>query len=411
MTTFQQVEHEQGLYVDVLYTGRSRRPAPEQHDNELQPRETTTTTTTTTTPSSSGGEGSRGSDGRFSAGTVIRVYPFVLNLTENRAILTKLQFLGTEHDDMQWVTIPQLEQLTPTVPALAKAFHHATAGRYLNTIPTAVREWANDRVSGAATLARRATYVVEETPGADPAVMKFLRPSMVALVNVLQAMEPAASSSSSPSTSSSTTTTTAECLTPLAACTSLEHEATRAVDLAVERIMARIRQTGRCDTTTTDIGSSNKKNGKQSFVIGALSRSSTLVSILKKLFQAFENDPQFQISVVCSQSSPGDEGILMAQDLGNGVACVVSDEEMVQKVKKNEIDLILVGCDCIMEHAIVNKVGTAALARAAQESTGCPVLCCSDRWKLWDDVFPAPLEPIFELIPRALFDEVIVPAK
>jgi len=147
------------------------------------------------------------------------------------------------------------------------------------------------------------------------------------------------------------------------------------------------------------------------FVIGVLSRSSTLVSVLKKLFQAFENDPQFQISVVCSQSSLGDEGILMAQDLGNGVACVVPDEEMIQKVKKNEIDLILVGCDCIMEHAIVNKVGTAALARAAQKSVGCPVLCCSDRWKLWDDVFPPPLEPIFELIPRSLFDEVIVPAK
>jgi len=70
------------------------------------------------------------------------------------------------------------------------------------------------------------------------------------------------------------------------------------------------------------------------FVSGVLSQSSMLISILKKLFQEFENDQQFQIGVACSQSSLGDEGILMAQDLGNGITCVVPNEEMIQKLKR-----------------------------------------------------------------------------
>jgi hypothetical protein len=83
----------------------------------------------------------------------------------------------------------------------------------------------------------------------------------------------------------------------------------------------------------------------------------------------------------------------------------------------DKIDLlVLVEADCIYQVAIANKVGTKRLAQAAaftfpanSSSSRCHVVCCVDRFKLWDDMFPPPLKDIFESIPMTLFDHVLVP--
>lgn len=89
---------------------------------------------------------------------------------------------------MNWITTSELEtSLSPTVPALVTAFHHATNGKYLKAVDANMREWADDRVSGAATLAKQALQIVRG--GGSPTTMKMLRPRMVAITNVLQRLD------------------------------------------------------------------------------------------------------------------------------------------------------------------------------------------------------------------------------
>lgn len=56
---------------------------------------------------------------------------------------------------------------------------------------------------------------------------------------------------------------------------------------------------------------------------------------------------------------------------------------------------------------IVNKIGTKQLAQVCNLSH-VKIKCFADRWKYWDDIYPPPLEEIFEVIPRELLDDVVV---
>lgn len=335
----------QGLYVDVPYNGRRR----VDHASNNRPRDS--------------GEHSPGS-ARFQSGDIIRVYPFVLDVPVQ--VYRSLELRGNEHDEMKWITLDELESLSPTVPALATAFHHATNGKYIKGTPMNVREWANDQINGAATLAKRALQIVQE--GGSPTIMKMMRPSMVPITSVLQRLE-------------SSEQEKATLLAEVEA--SLKTEAERAVEFAVSRITLGVQQ-----------------HDGGSFFIGVFSRSSTLWTILKRIEEMHSH-----VEIVCSQSIPGDEGLLMAEDLRR--ATCVTDSEMVQRVKNGEIHLLLVGCDCVTDDYVVNKIGTSNLAEAAHGS--CPIYCCSDRWKIWDDAFPPPLEPIFEQVPTSFFDEILLP--
>lgn len=353
-SALESLEWQSGLFVDVPYN-RQKRPAADTGSDEERGDKSRKATSSHNT--------------QILPGNIIRVYPFAVDLSEQlKDIQNHLVLRGTEHDRMEWILAQDIAKLDPAVPALATAFHHATRGSFHSSIPTVVREWAADRVSGAASLARQAAQLVSEA-NANPSDMKMLRPSMVALTNILTRMESGN-------------------LTPDEALESLEREGKRAVDLAVKRVLA--------------IVSFRKESCSRAFTIALFSRSSTLCSIIRGVQQ------EASVNVVCSRSTPGDEGLLMAEDVG-GVPCL-SDQNVVEKVKNDEIDLVLVGCDCIMEKEVVNKIGTRALAHAAKESSACRILCCSDRSKLWHDVFPPPLEPIFELIDIALIDELVLPS-
>lgn len=113
--------------------------------------------------------------------TIFRVYPFVVHLPED----WNLELRGTEHDEVKFVTIEELQVLQPTVPMLVQAFHHATYGKYLTSIPETVRIWANNHHDGAMTMAKQAIRLVKEHPDVDPTQLRFLRPTMVAITNVL----------------------------------------------------------------------------------------------------------------------------------------------------------------------------------------------------------------------------------
>jgi 8-oxo-dGTP pyrophosphatase MutT (NUDIX family) len=336
----------------------------------------------------------------------IRVYPFTVEIPKT----WDLQLRGTEHDRFQWVSVDQLEHyqlLELTVPSLATAFHHATAGRYLTSVARAEQEWASDRSSGAATMARRAVELLLVSPDqADPTRMIMMRPSMVAIVNALQPIIQGKVQAKD-------------------VLESLQKETDRPIDYATLQIVSLCR----------DLRNQQQRHQQRPLRIATHSRSSTLLAVLERVLSASDDDfecdnnengndgncnnkiPLIQRPILCGQSIPGNEGELLARDLSSSssssssslsllgsitaeTATCVDDDTLCNLVASGDhhVDLLLVGADCICQNAIVNKVGTKRLAQAAASAASgsrCQVVCCADRFKLWDDVFPPPLEDIF----------------
>eukprot|EP00985_Skeletonema_marinoi_P022310 scaffold14220_cov71-Skeletonema_marinoi.AAC.1 len=134
------------------------------------------------------------SKGTF-GGRMIRVYPFALTLpSEDIQLLSSIEMRGTEHDKMKFLTISDFLGMSDQyVPSLKRAFHHATSGRYLD-LPQEIREWEEDRVNGAAYLARKAVDLaaahtqsgeLSEDELSIAQSISILRPSMVPIVNAM----------------------------------------------------------------------------------------------------------------------------------------------------------------------------------------------------------------------------------
>jgi len=138
--------------------------------------------------------------------------------------------------------------------------------------------------------------------------------------------------------------------------------------------------------------------------VGTFSRSSTLKIILQRIIEKTSS----KLSVICSESTPGDEGRLMATDIPG--ACCLPDEEFKQQIIEGKLDMVIVGADCILleGNGVVNKVGTAELAAVCKQAN-VPIVSFADRWKVWEDCYCPPLEDIFELIPSESFSHVVVP--
>ncbi len=86
--------------------------------------------------------------------------------------------------------------------------------------------------------------------------------------------------------------------------------------------------------------------------------------------------------VVCTVSAPYEEGRDFAADLaGAGLAVdLVADDDAEHAL--GTVDVFLVGADCVFrDGALVNKVGTAQLARAARDF-GLPVLVACETLKI-----------------------------
>jgi 8-oxo-dGTP pyrophosphatase MutT (NUDIX family)/translation initiation factor 2B subunit (eIF-2B alpha/beta/delta family) len=469
------VERQYGLYIDVPYTNSRNRSS-----------------------------------------SIIRVYPFTVRLrgdetetkTEDFTFSSSsssfypppppaLELRGTEHDRYQWVSVDELEALGSTaVPALARAFHHATFGRYLRVqqqqqqqqhdtsdsrmlpiddetcdsynerydndttslaLSPAIQTWASDKVNGASTMVanamnillqiRRDQQSINNSKDGDMGninsaikivnaaqLMKMLRPSMVPITNILTLIE-------------------TQQLSLDHAVEALQLETAHTVNRAVQEIRPLIQQKQLGQHLSANSKAHNKAQDEEKyenkpaavvhFRIATFSRSSTILAILKQLIH--ENNGhhhQVGMEIICGRSTPGNEGEIMASDVaalcnvtagGNCVVCKVTcsdDDELEQRLsKKEDVDLFLVGSDCIMSDQVINKVGTMRMVEAAfkqqqrdggescddehcdDSSSRCLVYCCADRFKVWQDIFPPPLEEdIFECIPiMPYFDRMLIP--
>ena len=221
--------------------------------------------------------------------------------------------------------------------------------------------------------------------------------------------------------------------------------------------------------TTTK--SSSSSSSSSSLTIATFSRSGTINKILQPLLFKQQTSSESSSSqqqqqelvcsrVICGKSTPGNEGILMARDLQDflntkiaasssktsrttaaaTVECV--DDEVLHQLlsdPKHGIDLLIIGADCVLCSSrsgddvddddstssnnkeghhhdydnfthVINKVGTSKLCQLAQKSQ-IPVYCFADRWKIWHDIYPPPIETnLFELFPVSdTINRVVIP--
>lgn len=255
-------------------------------------------------------------------------------------------------------------------------------------------------------MTRNALQLLTESTAADPARISMLRPSMVTIVNCMNAVQKVTRG----------------------AADSPQSTETMSRQAAVQQVQQTLKQA--CERSTSlavdTILQLYQDNQLQPLSIGTFSRSSTLAAILNQLLD--EHPHVLQTPILCSRSSPGEEGEFMALDLSGGKeeqedskkAICVDDEDF--KKRLNDLDIFLIGADCILadQSAIVNKVGTADLAstifaksnkNSSHSLKKCQVLCCTDRFKVWEDAFPPPLEEeLFEVIPVANhIDRILLP--
>jgi 8-oxo-dGTP pyrophosphatase MutT (NUDIX family) len=124
-----------------------------QEETNYTSRNQDDATTTTSIPSSLPPEAGLHIDVDFISprsgkSSIIRVYPFVVHVADDDF---ELSLRGTEHDNFQWMTLAEVEELdrqSMTVPSLALAFHHATRGRYYQQVTNEERQWASDKENG-----------------------------------------------------------------------------------------------------------------------------------------------------------------------------------------------------------------------------------------------------------------------
>ncbi|KAG7370114.1 NUDIX domain containing protein [Nitzschia inconspicua] len=271
---------------------------------------------------------------------VIRVYPFVIHVVNDFELALK----GTEHDGFRWMSLDELEELdhqSRTVPSLALAFHHATAGRFDKRVCKEERQWASDKQNGASIMSKNALKLIMKSNTTDPARLSMLRPSMVTIVNCMQAVQKLLGSShhSQQSTSHLHRKDAANQVLR-----TLDQEFNRSIVYAVDAILQLYRD-----------------NDQSPLVVGTFSRSSTLVAVLNQLLD--DHSHVLQIPILCSRSIPGGEGEFMALDLnkrgeGASVRAVCIDDDELKK-KLSSLDVLLIGADCILgdKSAVVNKLG------------------------------------------------------
>lgn len=88
-------------------------------------------------------------------------------------------------------------------------------------------------------------------------------------------------------------------------------------------------------------------------------------TVLRTLIDAKREGKQFE--VICTESRPNFEGLQMARRLSEAEINVQVQVDLAAFYTVKDVDLVMVGADCLTPFGLVNKVGTYALALAAKE--------------------------------------------
>jgi len=88
-------------------------------------------------------------------------------------------------------------------------------------------------------------------------------------------------------------------------------------------------------------------------------------TVLKTLTEAWRRGKPFE--VICTESRPNYEGLQLAEKLGESNIRVQLQIDSAAPYRMKEVDLVLIGADCLTPLGLVNKVGTYGLAVSAKE--------------------------------------------
>ena len=88
-------------------------------------------------------------------------------------------------------------------------------------------------------------------------------------------------------------------------------------------------------------------------------------TVLRTLIDARKEGKPFE--VICTESRPNLEGLLMARKLSEAGINVQVQIDSAAAYTIKDFDLVMVGADCLTPFGLVNKVGTYGLALAAKE--------------------------------------------
>ncbi len=116
-----------------------------------------------------------------------------------------------------------------------------------------------------------------------------------------------------------------------------------------------------------------------------LSSSSTVRSAL--LLAGRDRD----LTVVCLEGRPGQEGIRMAERLARGGLRAVVAVDAAAASLAGLCDAAVLGADSVGDAGIVNKIGSLAVADAARHA-GIPLHVLADETKILPEGFPQPLD-------------------
>lgn len=105
--------------------------------------------------------------------------------------------------------------------------------------------------------------------------------------------------------------------------------------------------------------------------------------------------------VIVGASEPGGEGRTLAAELG---ARCVADADAVRWVAESAA--VVVGADAIGTRSFVNKIGTLALAQAANKA-GTAFFVAAESFKWVPMADPPVMEPVFEAVPNALVGQFL----
>jgi ribose 1,5-bisphosphate isomerase len=121
--------------------------------------------------------------------------------------------------------------------------------------------------------------------------------------------------------------------------------------------------------------------------------------------EAVEHTPPDRL--VCTVSEPGEEGRELVEALrGSGLPVDLVDDSDAEHAVAT-VDLLLLGADTVFhDGSLVNKVGTAGLARAAQKA-GVPVVVACEVIKLAPEEPRKPGEERFDLTPPDLISSYV----
>lgn len=116
-----------------------------------------------------------------------------------------------------------------------------------------------------------------------------------------------------------------------------------------------------------------------------LSSSSTVRATL------LERVDNRDLEVVCLEARPMSEGQAMAEALARAGIPVLYAVDAAAGSLLERVDLVLMGADSVGDRGIVNKIGSAALARDAS-ARGIPFVVATDGTKLLPPGFPQPVD-------------------